>query len=129
MTSKGGARHDGRTLLLAGFLLALCVAVVSTTRLFVWSHWTRALAVRETALVACSNCRALQPPLDAPQQGKISPLIHELSLDVPYDDASTEVSPGVFRHGTIDCACPRFAHIEYHDHAGIGHRLSNLAMA
>ena len=35
----------------------------------------------------------------------------------------------MFEHSRINSACPRFVRIEYHDAAGLGHRLSNLAMA
>ena len=54
---------------------------------------------------------------------------HEQRLDGTFNPPAMEVSPGVFPHSVIDAACPRFVHIEYHDAAGMGHRLSNLAMA
>lgn len=54
---------------------------------------------------------------------------HDLSL--PYDSQSEELDgpgSGVFRHSVVDSACPLFVWPEYHEYAGMGHRLSNFVM-
>jgi hypothetical protein len=55
----------------------------------------------------------------------------ELTLDLPYDAQSTEAGghgSGAFPHTAVDPGCPTFVLPQYHDYAGMGHRLSNWVM-
>ena len=116
--------------------IALCaVATIATLSALVngWSRFPR-FAYPRQLLWWPMNAASSSPSLGSLASATnlcTSNSWHELQLDAnnALDTASNEVTPGVFPHSVINYGCPRFVHIEYHEYAGIGHRLSNLAMA